>query len=73
MILTIYQWRKVKDISQKKLAIIMGVHENTIRNWERHPEKLTIEKAEKIADALNVPIDSIIFLSSIPQNVELKK
>jgi transcriptional regulator with XRE-family HTH domain len=51
----------------------MGVHENTIRNWERHPEKLTIEKAEKIADALNVPIDSIIFLSSIPQNVELKK
>jgi transcriptional regulator with XRE-family HTH domain len=73
MILTIYQWRKVKDISQKKMGILLGVHENTVRNWEKHPEKLTIEKAEKIAEALDVPLDSIAFSPFTLQNVESKE
>lgn len=70
MKLTIWQWRKIKNISQKKLASILGVHENTIRTWERHPEKLSVQKAEKIADALDVPLNSIIFCSVTLQNVE---
>lgn len=72
MELTIYQWRKVQNISQKKLALAMGVHENTIRNWERHPEKLSAQKAEKIAEALGVPLNNILFGSMTLQNVEEK-
>ena len=70
MKLSIYQWRRAKNISQRKLASLLGVHENTIRTWERHPERLTVEKAERIAEALDVPLNSIIFSSVTLQNVE---
>lgn len=72
MELTIYQWRKVKNISQKELARRLGCHENSIRNWERHPEKLTPEKAVKIAEGLEVPVNNIVFCGMTLQNVEEK-
>lgn len=60
--LTIAQWRAVKEITQRQLGHEMGIHENTVRKYERHPENLTIAKAHKIADALGVSVDDIIFL-----------
>lgn len=71
MKLTLVQWRKIKNISQKQLAANMGVHENTIRSWEQHPERLTMEKAANVANALGVPQKNIIFCAIPQQNVEV--
>ena len=71
MNLTIEQWRKVKNITQRQLGTRLGVHENTIRSWERHPEKLSVEKAERISKALDVPLNNIIFCSVTLQNAEV--
>ncbi len=72
MKLTLVQWRKIKNITQRQLAANMGVHENTIRNWEEHPERLTLEKAEKVSKALGVPQKNIIFCAFPQQNVEAR-
>lgn len=72
MELTIYQWRKLKNISQRELARRLNCHENSIRNWERHPEKLSPEKAKKIAEGLGVSVNNIIFCGMVLQNVENK-
>lgn len=59
---TLREWRRLKEVSQKELAGRLGVHPNTIINWEEHPEKITAEKAGLVAGALGVKIDDIIFL-----------
>lgn len=63
MALTIRQWRKVREISQQHMARFLGVHINTYISWEKDPGKISIDNSKKIADALNVPIDEIIFSS----------
>lgn len=61
MALTLRQWRRVKEISQEKMAEILGVHVNTYQNWEETPEKISIEKAMAIADIFNVSLNDITF------------
>lgn len=63
MAFTIRQWRKLKELSQKEMADRCHVFINTYINWEKAPEKLTIEKAHIVADALGVNYDDIIFAS----------
>lgn len=62
MSFTLAQWRRLKGYSQKEMAQRCGVFVNTYFNWEKNPEKLTIEKAHIVADALGVPYDDIIFI-----------
>lgn len=59
---TFREWRRLKEMSQQELADRVGVHVNTICNWEEHPETMTIGRALDVVKALGVTIDDVIFL-----------
>ena len=59
---TLEGWRKAKGFSQKDFAFKIGVPVVTYSRWEKYPEKIQISKAEKIAQALGISINDIIFL-----------
>lgn len=61
MVLTLREWRRLKEFSQQQVADLCGVHVNTYSSWEEHPEKLTIEKARLAANAIGVPFSQIDF------------
>lgn len=58
---TLREWRKMREISCARMAKECGIHENTYRNYEKKPEKISIELAFKIAKVLDVSVDNIIF------------
>jgi transcriptional regulator with XRE-family HTH domain len=45
--------REGKGLSQRHLAELMGVHENTVAKLERHPERSLLETIERAALALD--------------------
>lgn len=61
--LTLKQRRLINDFTQEEMANKIGVHINTYRNWEEEPSKISIEKAKKIASALNISINEIFFIN----------
>ena len=61
MALTLREWRRLKELSQKEMADRCNVHVNTYILWEEHPERLTIEKARIVANVLDVPFSQINF------------
>jgi len=61
MKLTIKEWRRVKNISQEKMAELCGVHVNTYRTWEDDPENIKIGKAVLISEKLEIPLEDILF------------
>ncbi len=58
------------NLSQEQLAKKLGVHRQTIKNWEKNPAKLTIEKAESICEVLNVNMSDIFFGTNL-HNVDV--
>ena len=70
MSLTIRQWRRLKEMSQKNLADACGVHENTIRNWEEDSSQIKLSDAIKLSEVFGVSIDDIVFTPTKQQNVE---
>lgn len=46
--------RESKGLSQRHLADLMGVHENTVSKLERNPERSLLETIEKAAQALDL-------------------
>ena len=54
--------RKIANLTQKGLADVMGVSETTVINWEKGRSEPTVTQAIQIAEAVNRPLDSIIFL-----------
>ena len=61
MSLTFQEWRRIRNISARKMASLLGIHENTYRSWEKNPRNLTVINAYRISDILNVKIDEIEF------------
>ena len=59
--LTLREWRLAKEISQKAMADILGIHVNTYMKWEENPKRIPISKAYKIAVTLGVRMDQILF------------
>ena len=62
MALRVDEWRRLKKISKEEMAQKLGVHRNTITNWETNPSIIPIEKAYKMADIYEVELNDIIFL-----------
>lgn len=58
--LTIRQLRLAKELSQEQMAAACNVHRNTYAAWEENQDKITIENAKLIADALGESV-SIFF------------
>ena len=63
--LTVKQSRLVKEKTQEACAIAIGVHVNTYRNLEEHPEKFTILQAVKLCKFLGIDYNRVIFLPEI--------
>ena len=49
---TLRALREGKGLSQRHLADLMGVHENTVARLEKYPERALLETIEKAALAL---------------------
>lgn len=49
------------NLSQRKMAEKLGVHEMTYAAWERKPEKIKVEMAEKISEITGIPVDNLNF------------
>lgn len=64
MAFNVKEWRLLKEKTIEEMANECGVHWNTYKAWEANPEKITIENSKKIANALQVPLNSIIFAST---------
>lgn len=47
MTITLKQARLIKEKRQKDLAKLLGIHVQTYRKLEQHPEELTIKQAKK--------------------------
>lgn len=54
--------RKIAGITQVGLAAALNVSESTVVNWEKGRSEPTVIQAQQIAEAVNRPLDSIIFL-----------
>lgn len=54
--------RKIAGITQIDLATTLKVSESTVINWEKGRSEPTVIQAQQIAEAVNRPLDSIIFL-----------
>lgn len=70
--LTLRQWRRLRDLSQEKLAVDAGVTARTIGNYEsdvRVLRKASYESLESIARALDITVDDIFLddISEIPK------
>lgn len=60
--LTLKEWRSRKNYTQQELAKVIGISPSTYNIWENNPEIIKPKDAFKIAKALNVSINEIIFL-----------
>jgi DNA-binding XRE family transcriptional regulator len=54
-------WRKERGLSQMKLAAIIGVTLATIANIEQGRNEPSLSSARKIADALDLDLDQIVW------------
>jgi transcriptional regulator with XRE-family HTH domain len=52
--------RLQKGLSQAKLAKLLGVHPTYISSVERGMRNLTVKSVEKIAKAINIPIEKFL-------------
>lgn len=57
--------RKIACMSQKKLAVAVGVSESTVINWEKGRSEPTVNQAKRISEVVGLPLDSIIFLPTV--------
>lgn len=54
--------RKIANLTQKGLALEVGVSESTVINWEKGRSEPTVNQAQKISEVTGIPLDCIIFL-----------
>lgn len=50
-----------KNISQGKLAEVLGIHPSHVSRYERDEVKPSIDVIKKITDALNISADKLIY------------
>jgi transcriptional regulator with XRE-family HTH domain len=54
--------RKRKNMTQENLAEYCGVSVATVSNWENFRTEITVSQARKVAEAVGLHYDEIIFL-----------
>jgi transcriptional regulator with XRE-family HTH domain len=57
--------RESRGLSQRHLADLMGVHENTVFKLERNPERALLETIEKAADALEINTGELFYEATL--------
>jgi len=53
--------RKARDLTQQQMADAIGVHVNQIRRYEAGATQPSLDALKKIAIAMSVTIDSLVF------------
>lgn len=61
MSLTLREWRRAKEISQKDMAEMLNIHVGTYQNWEHDPGRVPFGKAVEISRIFGVSLDEIRF------------
>ena len=56
--------RKIANLTQKQLALAVGVSESTVINWEKGRSEPTVSQAIAIGEVTGIAYDNIIFLTS---------
>ena len=56
--------RKIANLTQKQLAVAVGVSESTVVNWEKGRTEPTVSQAKAIGEATGIAYDNIIFLTA---------
>lgn len=56
----VQQYRSAMNISQEELAFRAGLHRTYIGMVERAERSISLQNAKKIADALNVKLDTLL-------------
>jgi len=64
--------RENKGLSQRHLADLMGVHENTVAKLERHPERALLETIEKAAAALDINTGNLFLEATVQCGKQLQ-
>lgn len=67
--MTFKQYRLALEIKKSELGKMLGVHENTINNWEKDPARIPIGYAIKMCEIFGVSMDSVIFLPNMSTNM----
>lgn len=49
-------------LTQEELAKTLGISVNTLIQWEKRPSQISALRQRDISNAVNMPIDNIIFL-----------
>ena len=61
---TVKQARQMADKTQKEMANLLEIHENTYRRLEHHPEKISLVQAKRISEITKISLDNIFFDNS---------
>jgi transcriptional regulator with XRE-family HTH domain len=56
---SLWYWRKKALLSETELANAVGVHMNSIRNWQEKPSTIPLQKAKQIAEVLGIKVEQI--------------
>lgn len=57
------QARRLRGISQAKMAHLLGISENTYINKEKGETKFYIDEACKFSEIVDIPLKNIIFFN----------
>jgi len=63
--------REDKDLTQKQLVEILGMHKTTYTNYEQGKRELPFNLAIKLAKFYNVSLDYIAELTNEPKKAQL--
>lgn len=61
MAITLKQARLLSDLTQKEVAVKLGVHMQTYMKWEKSPEDMPVRKAKEVSQLFNRGVDEIFF------------
>ncbi len=56
---SLWYWRKKAFLSETDLANAVGVHMNSVRNWQEKPSTIPLQKAKQMAKVLGIKVEQI--------------
>lgn len=60
--------RKSKGMTQEQLGLMLHVSKQTISRWENRARRLPLEKLLEAANALDLPLESLLHATTTQQN-----
>ena len=69
---TLADLRKAKGVNQKELAKLLGFSPSSIAMYETGDRTPPLNKAKKIAQFFEVPVESILFPEKLARGVQAK-